>query len=45
MGKERYSLVQIPLRTKVKTGRPFQEGKSPSMSVMQVGEGGDAYYN
>jgi hypothetical protein len=24
MGRERYSLVQIPLRTKVTTGRPFQ---------------------
>lgn len=34
MGRERYSLVQIPLRTKVTTGRPFQQGKSPSMSMM-----------
>jgi len=24
MGRERYSLVQIPLRTKVTTGRPYQ---------------------
>jgi hypothetical protein len=35
MGRERYSLVQIPLRTKVSTGRPFKEGKSPSMSLIQ----------
>jgi len=36
MGRERYSLVQIPLRTKVTTGRPYQQGKSPSMSMMQT---------
>jgi hypothetical protein len=34
MGKEKYSLVNIPLRTKVSTGRPFIDGKSPSMSVI-----------
>ena len=34
MGKEKYSLVSIPLRTKVSTGRPYLEGKSPSMSIM-----------
>lgn len=36
MGRERYSLVQIPLRTKVTTGRPYQQGKSPSMSMMHT---------
>lgn len=36
MGREKYSLVQIPLRTKVSTGRPFRDGKSPSMSMMQM---------
>ena len=34
MGKEKYSLVSYPLRTKVSTGRPYLEGKSPSMSMM-----------
>lgn len=45
MGRERYSLVHIPLRTKVTTGRPFQQGKSPSMSFMatQVDESSDRY--
>jgi len=33
MGKERYSLVSIPLRTKVTTGRPFLEGKTASVSM------------
>jgi len=45
MGRERYSLVQIPLRTKVTTGRPYQQGKSPSMSMMhtQVDDSTDRY--
>jgi hypothetical protein len=43
MGKEKYSLVQIPLRTKVSTGRPFKEGKSPSMSMMQGSSQEDRY--
>lgn len=44
MGKEKYSLVQIPLRTKVKTGRPFMEGKSPNMSMNQSVSGGEESY-
>ena len=35
IGKERYTLVQHPLRTKVTTGKPAQLGHSPSMSVFR----------
>jgi hypothetical protein len=36
MGKEKHTLVQIPLRTKVSTGRPFLMGHSPSISINQT---------
>lgn len=38
MGKDKHTLVQIPLRTKVSTGRPFQMGRSPSTSINQISQ-------
>lgn len=34
-GRDKYTLVSKPLRTKVATGRPAQLGFSPSMSVLK----------
>jgi hypothetical protein len=34
-GKEKYTLVAHPLRTKVPTGKPSLMGRSPSMSVQR----------
>lgn len=34
-GRDKYTLVQKPLRTKVGTGKPRQMGMSPSMSVIK----------
>ena len=38
MGRQKYTLVAYPLRTKVKTGRPTHLGKSPSMSIGKLKE-------
>lgn len=38
LGKEKYTLVAIPLRTKITTGRPMHLGKSPSMSLSKLKE-------
>jgi hypothetical protein len=35
MGKEKYTLVAHPLRTKVPTGKPSLMGRSPSMSMQR----------
>ena len=35
MGKERYTLVAHPLRTKVSTNGPMRLGRSPSMSLQK----------